>query len=672
MSNSQDLIVKSLLGTPISEVAGIGPKRAALYKKLGATCARDLLMLMPNRIIKRKMNPRIHDIAPGDSICKLVKIISFDLAPNSKSSRPSKIICDADGESVELLYFHTPSKLITSRYPLGQELVISGEGNVSYGTLTIIHPDNVVPANESYKIPEFEPVYPATKGLNSKFIALTIKSILRKLPEIKEWLPQDLIASKGWPSIRKAFEIIHNPKSSSDVHSAKIARDRLAFDEIFAHQLKLKKLKERTKSFIREPLNFSGELKNKMLAQLPFQLTNSQINTIAEIEQDLKGENKVTRLIQGDVGSGKTLVALSLLVDYVEAGAQGALMVPTEILALQHAKTISNLVEPLGVECRILLGTMKVAEKREATQAITSGKAQIIIGTHALFQEQVIYHNLRMVIIDEQHRFGVEQRRQLVTKGDKVDFIMMSATPIPRTLELTNYGDMDISVIREKPANRLEIITSVISYKKIDDIENSLSSKIEKGEKVYWVCPLIEATEKLDLAHCETRFNSLQEKFPGKIGLIHGRIKQEEREIVMQKFIDGEYKIIVATTVIEVGVDVRDATIMIIENAERFGLSQLHQLRGRVGRGDKQSYCILIYGKNYGKISQQRLNVMKSSSDGFFIAEEDLKLRGPGDIVGKKQSGLPDFKIFDYEMDRDLLEMAFVASSKNNAIAKPL
>ncbi|MDF3047429.1 MAG: ATP-dependent helicase RecG [Candidatus Midichloriaceae bacterium] len=659
MNNSQDFIVKSLLSTPISEIAGIGPKRATLYKKLGVACARDLLMLMPNRIIKRKINPRIHDIAPGDSICKLVKIISFDLAPSAKSSRPSKIICDADGESVELLYFHTPSKLITSRYPLGQELMVSGEGSVSYGTLTIIHPDNVVPANESYKIPEFEPVYPATKGLNSKFIALTIKNILRKLPEIKEWLPQDLIASKQWPSIRNAFEIIHNPKNMNDVHAAKSARDRLAFDEILAHQLKLKKLKEKAKSFIRQPLDFSGGLKNKMLAQLPFQLTSSQINTISEIEEDLKSENRVTRLIQGDVGSGKTLVALSLLLNYVEAGAQGVLMVPTEILALQHTKTISNLVEPLGIECRILLGTMKAAEKREATQAIESGKAQIIIGTHALFQEQVTYHNLRMVIIDEQHRFGVEQRRQLVTKGDKVDFIMMSATPIPRTLELTNYGDMDISIIREKPANRLEIVTSIISHSKIDDIENSLASRIEKGEKVYWVCPLIEATEKLDLAHCETRFESLQEKFPGKVGLIHGRIKQEDREIVMQKFINGEYKIIVATTVIEVGVDVKDATIMIIENAERFGLSQLHQLRGRVGRGDKQSYCILIYGKNYGKTSQQRLNVMKSSSDGFFIAEEDLKLRGPGDIVGKKQSGLPDFKIFDYETDRELLEIAF-------------
>lgn len=656
MNTAQDLILRALLFSSISQVGGVGEKRAALYKKLGVSSVRDLLLLMPTRVQKRKLNPRLAEIATGDQISKVVKVVSLHLSPNFKSGRPSKVVCDSSGEVVELVYFNAPAKMLNTQYTEGRELIVSGEAQIEYGALSIVHPDQVVPANESFKIAEFEPIYPATRGLHSRFIGITIKRALSKIPDITEWLPGALLTERKWPSIRKALELIHNPKSLKDIELASIARERLAFDEIFVHQLKLKQLKNEVKSCTRPPLSFEGTLKNEMLSKLPFKLTDSQAQVIAEIESDLRGELRISRLIQGDVGSGKTLVALSLILDAVEAGFQGAIMVPTEILALQHAKTIGSIA---GVECQLLIGSMKAAAKREAYDAIESGKAKIIIGTHALFQEKASYHSLRLVIIDEQHRFGVEQRRKLLCKGVNADFIMMTATPIPRTLEMATYGDMDISVIRQKPVGRKEIITRIMSYKKASELEDSLVTRIAEGEKIYWVCPLIEETEKLDLAHAEARAQSLNAKFPGAVGIVHGKMKQDAREAVMQKFVDGEYKIIVATTVIEVGVDVRDATIMIIENAERFGLSQLHQLRGRVGRGDKQSYCLLIYGKNYGKIGQQRLNIMRNSNDGFFIAEEDLKLRGAGDIVGTKQSGLPTFMVFDIELDQALLNLAF-------------
>ncbi len=662
MNTAQDLILSSLLFSPISQVDGVGEKRSQLYKNLGISSVRDLLLLMPNRVITRKINPRLSEIKNGDQISKAVKVQSIHLPHAAGRRRPSKVVCESNGEEVELVYFNIPAKRLTEQYSEGRELIVSGEAVLSYGCLTIVHPEQVVAASESYKIAEYEPVYPATRGLNSRFIGITIKRTLSKLPQIAEWLPNDLLAKHKWPHLRQALEIIHNPKTLKDIELMALAKQRIAFDEIFAHQLQLHAMKVMVKSITRPPISFTRTLKDEMLSRLPFSLTESQERVISEIEEEFRKDLRISRLIQGDVGSGKTLVALSLMLNCVEAGFQAAIMVPTEILALQHVKTITEMTERLGVECQLLTGNMTASQKREAYNAIESGRAKIIVGTHALFQEKAIYHSLRLVIIDEQHRFGVEQRKRLLCKGIHADFIMMTATPIPRTLEMASFGDMDISVIKQKPANRKAIITKIMSHKKLEELEASLDSRILSGEKIYWVCPLIKETEKLDLAQAEGRFESLNAKFQGMVGMVHGKMKQNERESVMQKFISGEYKIIVATTVIEVGVDVKDATVMIIENAERFGLSQLHQLRGRVGRGDIQSYCILVYGKNFGPIGQKRLSIMRDSVDGFFIAEEDLKLRGAGDIVGTKQSGLPQFRVFDIDTNQDLLNLAFETS----------
>lgn len=654
----------------ITQIEGIGAKKSKVYKSIGISSIRDLILYMPNKVLIRKINPKFSDIKQSDQISKEVVVVKLDLALNRGSSKPSKIICDSGGEAIHLTYFHAPIPVLSQKFVVGSRLIVSGEANLHYNYVEIIHPTQVVGANEGFKIAQYEPIYPATRGLNSKFINLTIKKVLTRLSVVDEWLPNHVISDYKWPSFNRALNIIHNPKSIDDTQSLLVlAKQRLAFDEVFCQQIKLNQLRNEVKKSPKTSLQFIGSLKNAMINSLSYTLTNAQLRVIAEIERDLQNDRQTSRLIQGDVGAGKTIVALSLMLDAVEAGAQVALMVPTEILALQHYKSISRLVERLDIKCTLLIGGIPAAQKRLIQEKIATGNTNIIIGTHALFQEKVNYKNLRLVIIDEQHRFGVEQRQQLQSKGNEVDLIMMTATPIPRSLEMINYGDMDVSIIDEKPMNRKEIITSTISYQKAAELVSSMEPRLADGEKVYWVCPLIEETEKLDLAHAEQRHRILADRFPGQVGLIHGRMKKPERENEMQKFVDGDYKILVATTVIEVGVDVKDATIMVIENAERFGLSQLHQLRGRVGRGSKQSYCILIYGKMLSKIGQQRLKIMKDSSDGFYIADEDLKLRGAGDIVGTRQSGMLEFRIFDPidSTHNKLLNTAFnLARSKQN------
>lgn len=654
--SNHDRIIQSLLFTNIAALPGVGPTRAMYYKKLGIHNVRDLILSMPTRVLERKIMPEIQDIRDGDSISQLVTVQEIHMNRTRKS--PSKIVCGCKGGFLEIIYFNMPKKFIESTFQIGQQLIVVGSANVDYGVITMSHPEALLAANDAFKVRQFEPIYPASRGLTSKFIGITIRKAMQKLSEITEWIPQEILIEKKWPSFKKALDLIHNPRTKDDVQNAAIAKQRLAFDEILAHQIKLKELREKVKIPKANPITFTGALKKQMIEALPFTLTEAQQTVINEIESDFKSSYRTSRLIQGDVGAGKTVVALAAMLDVVESGGQAALMVPTEILATQHYASVGRMVEALDISSVILLGSMSPKDKKEAYEKIESGEAKIIIGTHALFQEKAKYHNLRLVIVDEQHRFGVEQRRSLLLKGTDAEFLMMTATPIPRTLEMVSFGDMDVSVISQKPANRKEIITSVMSHKKIEDLEQSLAHRIQNGEKIYWICPLIEETEKMDLANVNERFESLSTKFPGQVAIMHSKTKIAEREESMRKFVAGELKIIVATTVIEVGVDVKDATIMVIENAERFGLSQLHQLRGRVGRGDKQSYCILIYGKNFGAVSQQRLGVMKASSDGFYIAEQDLEIRGSGDVVGKKQSGVPAFRVFDFEMDTGLLKLA--------------
>lgn len=661
--SNNDRIATSLLFTGIAQLPGVGATRADYYKKLGIHNVRDLILYMPTRVLERKMMPDLKDIKDGDHISQLVTINEIHFASSRRS--PSKVVCGCNGGYLEIVYFNMPRQFVENTFQIGKQLIVVGAANVNYGMVTIPHPDAVLAANDLFKVRQFEPIYPASRGLTSKFIGITIRKALQKIPEISEWILPEIMQQKNWLSFRKALEVIHNPKSQKDVEQASYVKARLAFDEIFAHQIKLRELRSKVKAKKSRAIEFTGDLKQQMLAQLPFELTDAQKKVLSELEYDFKSDTRTSRLIQGDVGAGKTVVALSAILDIIESGGQAALMVPTEILSVQHHNSINKMIDGIGIKAVLLLGSMTPKQKKEAYASIESGESHIVIGTHALFQEKANYKNLRLVVVDEQHRFGVDQRKALMLKGSEVEFIMMTATPIPRTLEMVNFGDMDVSVIAQKPANRKEIITSVMSHKKIVELEDSLAHMIETGEKIYWICPLIEETEKMDLANVTERFESLSGKFQGKVAIMHGKTKIAEREETMRKFIAGDIKIVVATTVIEVGVDVKDATVMIIENAERFGLSQLHQLRGRVGRGEKQSYCILIYGENFGAVSRERLGVMKSSNDGFYIAEQDLLIRGSGDVVGKKQSGLPSFRVFDIEVDSELLKLANKYSSAN-------
>jgi ATP-dependent DNA helicase RecG len=650
--------LKNFLFTTVASLDGVGQKRAALYKNLKIDSVRDLLLWLPERIIEKTINPTPMQLQSGMHVI-LDVVVDYAEIPNSTKA-PCTIMCTASsGFDIEILFFHYQKAQLLKQFEQGKALVIDGVINISHGIRRIVHPNAVVTPDERFKIFSIEPVYPATKGLTSKMIALTIRKALKNMPQVDEWLPAETMQQHAWPSFKKCLEILHTPKDKKDVTRRITARQRLAFDEMLAHQFSLSALRLKNKVQMRSPFSFNGALKEQMLSIIPFALTQCQQQAIKEIEADLKANHKTVRLLQGDVGAGKTLVALTVMLDVVESGHQAVMMVPTEILAQQHFNNIRKLTDSIGVEVCLLLGKMSVMEKRRTLDKISSGEGQIIIGTHALIQQDVQYADLRFAVIDEQHRFGVLQRQALLHKANQADLLMMTATPIPRTLEMAMYGDMSVSYLKTKPANRKEIITSIISYKKVDELQQAIVQKIKQGQKIYWICPLISQNETMDLTYIEHRFATLNNLISGKVGCIHSKIKQVERDEIMQKFVQGELQILVATTVIEVGVDVTDATIMVIENAERFGLAQLHQLRGRVGRGDQHSFCILIYGKAYGSTSQERLNVMKLSNDGFMIAEKDLQLRSAGDVVGTKQSGDLEFKIFDFQHDKDIVTQAF-------------
>jgi ATP-dependent DNA helicase RecG len=654
--------LKQFLFTSIATMDGIGEKRAALYNNIGVSNIRDLLLWLPSKVICKEVNPGLHKIASGMHVVLDMVVEDVDIPYSARG--PCKVRCSAThgGFGVELVYFSYNKAQIANQFSPGSQLVVDGILQVIYGSFQIVHPSIVVTPAERFKIWDIEPVYPVTKGLTTRIIGLGVRKALGKMPEVEEWIPQDMLAQNAWPGFKKALELLHIPQDKEEVKAAEKARDRLVFDEMLHHQVALNGLRLKTKAQVRDSFMFNGALKEKMLTSLSFTPTACQLRVVAEIENDLRGGHKTVRLLQGDVGAGKTLVAMAVMLNVVEAGCQAAIMVPTELLAIQHFSTMQKLAAEAGVEVQLLISKLPAAKRRAVIARVASGEAKIIIGTHVLIQQEVMYHNLRYVIVDEQHRFGVLQRQALMHKAQHADLLMMTATPIPRTLEMAIYGDMAVSYLRTKPAQRKEIVTSVMSHKKLPELMQAIKAKVGDGQKVYWVCPLIEQSESVDISYVQQRFEMLSEMMPNMVGYIHGKMKQAERDEVMQQFIAGTLLVVVATTVIEVGVDVRDATVMVIENAERFGLAQLHQLRGRVGRGDLQSYCILVYGTAYGKTSQQRLQIMKESTDGFMIAEKDLQLRRAGDIVGLKQSGDLEFKVFNFERDQWLIQAAFELS----------
>ncbi len=640
----------------ISSLKGVGLKLEQIINKLGIYKNIHFVWNIPNNILERKFYENIHEAEINSLVTLNLKIIKHE--PSRFKRQPYKIKCICGDASVYLVYFNARHPMLRQMFPTNENRLISGKLEYFKNTFQITHPSHVSNLNNNKIIKSKEAVYSLTSGLNQKIMNKLTDQILNNLPNFNEWIETSIINKYKFEKWNEAVKNLHNP-SDNNLKNKNLLRRRLAFDELLSHQLAIGIMRNFNQK--KKGLKITSENKtlNKFYNNLNFQLTNSQNNVIKEILQDLGSSNQMIRLLQGDVGSGKTIVALISMIKVFESNFQSALMVPTTILAYQHYENILYLLKDSKINVLILTGKDKGKERKGKLDEIAKGKADIIIGTHALIQDTVKFNNLGLAVIDEQHRFGVYQRMVFNHKNHKPNILVMSATPIPRTLTLAAYGDMKESKLIEKPLGRKPIITSSLSLKKENQLIDRINEKIKNSSsKFYWVCPLIEESEELDLKAAEERYKILKKYFKNKVLLMHGRLSEIEKEEIMTKFKNEDYKILVSTTVIEVGVDIPSATTIVIEHAERFGLAQLHQLRGRVGRNDIQSYCILLHKENIGEISKKRIEIMKQTNDGFKIAEEDLKIRGPGEILGKKQSGSPSFYVADLSFDYDLLEDA--------------
>jgi ATP-dependent DNA helicase RecG len=526
------------------------------------------------------------------------------------------------------------------------------------GMLQMVHPDRVVDAAGLAKLPLVEPVYPLTEGLFASQLRRAIEGAIDRLPALPEWQDPAYLAREGFPSFGDALRMVHRPAVPADILPTSPAWSRLAYDELLAGQLALGLMRAHMRRVSGRRTVGDGGLRERIIAALPYSLTGSQVRALGEIAGDLGQPHRMLRLLQGDVGSGKTVVALLACAAVIEASRQAAIMAPTEILARQHFATIAPIAEAAGLKLALLTGRERGRARSDMLARLAAGEIDLLVGTHALFEDEVEFRDLALAVVDEQHRFGVHQRLALARKGEAVDVLVMTATPIPRTLVLTYFGDMDISELREKPAGRKPIDTRTIPLGRIDEVVAGVGRALHEGRRIYWVCPLIDESETVDLAAAQDRFQSLQERFGALVGLVHGRLKSADKDRAMDSFAQGETRLLVATTVIEVGVDVPEATVMVIEHAERFGLAQLHQLRGRIGRGAEHSSCLLLYRAPLGETAKARLAIMRETEDGFRIAEEDLKLRGEGDVLGTRQSGMPGFRLARIEQHGKLLQVA--------------
>lgn len=644
---------------PITKLNGIGEKSASSLKKLlGQTRIIDLLYLVPSYWLTRKKISHIREAQPGDLIITCVQIKKHLPAYGNKT--PYKIQVQQEDSLFEIVFFHRQQSWIKSNFPINSQKIISGKVSFFHHQPLIIHPDYVVSPEQAKNIPEIEAIYPTTAPLRQKFLQKTIQQALKLLPSnFPEWLDRKTVEERGWPTHSQALKQLHAPQENIlDLENC-VARRRLAYDELLAYQFMLNNLRQNSTKILTAPLPPKHHLTCRLRKALPFQLTQDQEQAISEIEKDLASSSVMSRLLQGDVGSGKTIVALFAMLQIVENGGQAALMAPTEMLAQQHYSNIKALLAPLNVKAVFIRSQQSAKERAAFTESLKNGEASLVIGTHALLYENIQFKQLSLAIIDEQHRFGVEQRMQLRSKGQAVHLLVMTATPIPRTLLLCHFGDLDVSQIKQKPLGRKEIKTVTFSAKKIQELIKKIHGALAEGEKIYWICPLIEDSETISAANATQRFEMLQKHFGTKVFLLHGQMKPAEKEAQMQCFKAEKSALLVATTVIEVGIDVPEATIIIIENAERFGLSQLHQLRGRVGRSHKASFCVLMYDEPLSATARARLNVLRHSNDGFIIAEEDLRLRGSGNVLGKEQTGMPQFKFANLAYDSDLLLQAY-------------
>ena len=653
------------LFSPITSLAGISPKVASLIEKvlsadLSGRAARvgDLLFVLPNSVIDRRNRPGIARATKGSIVTLEVRIDRHQPAPRGNRSVPYRVFAHDDTDEIALIFFHAHAAYLEKAMPEGKHVVVSGRMDCFNGRPSMVHPDHIAFASDADKLPLVEPVYTLTAGLSGKVLRRAIGQSLERLPTFPKWLDNELMRRQNFPEFTAALKRLHNPSKPIDASPDNAAWRRLAYDELLAGQVSLALVRSRVRKLHGHPLTGDGRIVNALHEALPYQLTASQQTALEEIDADLAKPERMLRLLQGDVGSGKTVVALLSMARAVEAGGQAALMAPTEILARQHLATIAPLAERVGMSVAVLTGREKSSDRAQTLAGLERGEIDIVIGTHALFQEAVVFRDMALAVIDEQHRFGVHQRLAMNAKGHAPDILVMTATPIPRTLVLTAFGDMDVSRLTEKPAERQPIRTVTLPLERIDELVGRISDAIADGAAIFWICPLVEESEEIKLMSAENRFVSLQPIFGNRIGLVHGRMKRAEKDEAMRAFKAGETRVLISTTVIEVGVDVPNATIMVIEHAERFGLAQLHQLRGRVGRGSKPSSCVLLYKDPLGETAKHRISVMRDTEDGFLIAEEDLKLRGEGELLGTRQSGTPGFQVARIEAHADLLEIA--------------
>lgn len=642
---------------PLGTLKGVGPKLETALTRLTGPHVVDLLWHLPSGHVDRTYEPKVAEAEPGRVATLTVRVGQHVAPPNRR--RPYRIICHDDTGTLVLTFFHAHTDYLTKTLPEGELRVISGVVERYGEELQMTHPDLVVKCEDKAEVLRFAPLYPLTHGVTQKILGKAILGALDVVPLLGEWHGAETINKYRWPAWNAALLTAHNPHNTEALSPHAPARERLAYDELLANQLALALVRRGMRRAKGVATIGDGRLRSKVIDALPFTLTQSQNAALEDIIADMESDVRMLRLLQGDVGSGKTVVALMAALAAVESGGQAVVMAPTEILARQHLKTIEPLTQAIGINIAILTGREKGRSRDALLEGFASGGIHIAVGTHALFQDDVTFNALKLAVIDEQHKFGVHQRLELAAKGDAVDVLVMTATPIPRTLMLTAYGDMDVSRLLDKPPGRQPVDTRVLPASKLASVAEGVQRKLDEGARVYWVCPLIEENETLDLAAAEDRFEQLKGMFGATaVGLVHGRMKGKDKDQVMADFQAGRISILVATTVIEVGVDVPEATVMVVEHAERFGLAQLHQLRGRIGRGLGQSTCLLIYAPPLSELAQKRLKILRETEDGFVIAEEDLKLRGAGELLGTRQSGLPEFRVADLDAHAEFLPMA--------------
>ncbi len=645
------------LFSTLESLQGIGPKTAASLTQTHLSAPVDFLYSLPYAVVDRRRRQTIRGME-FPAIATVEVIVGRHVEPRNRNGAYRIYVSDSEIE-FQLVFFHGRSKYLTAQMPEGSSRVVSGKIELFDGLAQMVHPEHMLPAAEAADIPEFEAVYHLTQGLTQKTCHKATRSALERAPDLQEWCDTALLDREGWPSWKTALTTAHHPEAFDDILPDAPARARLAYDELFAHQLTLAIARATERSAPGRSSVATGKLQSAVLKSLPYTPTNAQARSIAEVTDDMAAPQRMNRLLQGDVGAGKTLVAFMSLLVAVEAGGQGVMMAPTEILARQHLEGLQPLAEQAGVVLELLTGRDKGRDRKAKLAALARGDIQILVGTHAVFQQGVDFQDLRLVVVDEQHRFGVRQRMELAEKGQNADVLVMTATPIPRSLALTQYGDMEVSILDEKPPGRKPIKTAVMATERMNDVLSHLRKAIEEGRQCYWVCPLVEESEVSDLIAAEERFKHLRAALgEDVVGLVHGQMPPAEKDAAMQSFQDGNSRVLVATTVIEVGVNVPNATIMVIERAETFGLAQLHQLRGRVGRGSAQSTCLLMYQSPLSETGRKRLEVLRETEDGFHISETDLQMRGAGDMIGTAQSGLPRFKIADLERQSGLMAIA--------------